>query len=329
VTLLFIDGFDHYAANTDGGMNSIVTTDQTSAPGRFGDGRYKTTNGGGVIFPTTLTSFVMGVAIISNYDAGGWYIQLGSVYINGNLDGLGAISIANDNTQYSWIRRSNNGLVYANVWSYIEVKMNTVANTVEVRLNGVAVPGLPATTVGWDISGVGSALINPGSWVRSTNIDDFYLCDTNGSVNNDFLGDVRVETIRPSSAGSSTTWSTSTVSGVNYQMVDESITNDDTDYVYTNVLNNKDLYGMSDLSTATTGTVLGVQVNVRARKTDSGTRGIKSVAKVGASEADSIEYGTISTSWLWFWDLRENKPGGTGWTIAEVNSMEAGVKVTT
>jgi hypothetical protein len=40
-------------------------------------------------------------------------------------------------------------------------------------------------------------------WGRGSDnaIDDLYVCDSTGSTNNTFLGDVRVDTVRPIGAG--------------------------------------------------------------------------------------------------------------------------------
>src|SRR5262249_45834379 len=58
-------------------------------------------------------------------------------------------------------------------------------------------------------------------------IDDIVILDTTGAVNNDFLGDCRVEAIFPNGAGNYAQWTPST--GSNFQNVDETPPNDDTD----------------------------------------------------------------------------------------------------
>ena len=76
--------------------------------------------------------------------------------------------------------------------------------------------------------------------------DDLYVCDGSGSVNNDFLGDVRVVTVRPNGAGGSTQWTPD--SGSNYARVNETISGEDSNYVEDGTSGHEDRYAYGDLS---------------------------------------------------------------------------------
>jgi hypothetical protein len=78
---------------------------------------------------------------------------------------------------------------------------------------------------------------------------------------------------------------------------------------------------------ADTDTIYGVQVSAFAKKTDVGTREIKTVAFDGTTEGSGATYA-LSTTYTWFLDMYEDHPSGAAaWTESEVNSMQAGYEV--
>lgn len=213
-------------------------------------------------------------------------------------------------------------------WHHMQIKVvvSPTAGELEVRMNGDTVPVISVTGVN-----TGSTPIQAVAFGYSQNgpriiVDDVWACDTVGSTANGFLGDVRVETIYPVGDGSSTDWTRGgTDSGANWSQVDENAHNSDTDYVASMSSNTKDLYAVTDLSTLS-GTVYGVQMNVSAKKDDAGMRKIQLVSKSGASESTGPDI-PLSSSYILYSRLMDDKPGGTGWTIDEVNAAEFGMKV--
>jgi hypothetical protein len=177
----------------------------------------------------------------------------------------------------------------AGVYYYIEFKV-TISDTVGVagcRINGVSElaltsqdtrNGANATADTFRILGVTG--IDAGTTI---NTDDFYACDgTGGGSDNDYLGDVRVEAIFPSGNGNSSQFLGSDSNSTdNYLLVDEATPNDDTDYVESSTVGDKDTYAYGNL-TATSGTVYGVIPMPYARKTDAGVRSARQ-AMTGAS----------------------------------------------
>lgn len=155
--------------------------------------------------------------------------------------------------------------------------------------------------------------------------DDLYICDGTGSTNNDFLGDVRVQTLYPSSAGATSAF-TSSSGGVNYTNVDETPANGDTDYNSSATVGATDTYGYTDIPAS--ATVKGVQVNVIARKDDAGTRTIAPVVRHSGTDyvgtAQSAGAGTYSD----LLQLYEQNPGtSAAWVATDVNNAEFGAKI--
>ncbi len=213
----------------------------------------------------------------------------------------------------------------SNAWQYIELgaTINDTTGTAIVRLNGVEVinytgdtkNGGSATTI--DSIGLGMNG-TPGS-----KFDDFYLCDSSGaSPYNTFLGDVRVQTLVPNGAGSSTQFTPS--SGANYTTVDE-LPYSSSDYVSSTTTGNRDTYALQDLSGSPT--IFGVQNNVIAKKTDSGTMALKPAIKSGAS----VYYGSavpLASYDIVLSDTRSLDPNtSSAWTVSGVNSLESGFEV--
>jgi len=133
-----------------------------------------------------------------------------------------------------------------------------------------------------------------------------------------------VPTLFPSGAGSSTQMTPS--AGSNFQCVDETSPNGDTDYVSDSVVGHKDLYAMGNLP-STSGTIKGIQVLSYDRKDDAGTRQIKNKIKSGATEADGATV-TLGTSYVYVRDIFEHDPDtGAPWTPSGVNAIEAGTEI--
>lgn len=226
-----------------------------------------------------------------------------------------------------------------NTWYYIELKaLIANAGTYELRINGVVeVDGSADTQNTANAYANAIQIVGPtagGNFGESLTWDDLYVCSStdsgvSGAPNNDFLGDVTVQSLHPNGNGNSSMMVGSDGNSVdNYLLVDETAPNDDTDYVQGLNVDDKDTYNYGSL-TATAGSVYGVQVLMHARKTDAGLRSICAVTRESGAEEDGADHA-LSTSYLYYLTIFENEPGGAtdAWTIAEVNGAEYGGKVT-
>jgi hypothetical protein len=223
------------------------------------------------------------------------------------------------------------------VWHYIEWKV-TIHNTLGVsviRVNGVEL----VNSTGLDTQMSGNAYANqfyigwPDGTFGNFNIDDVVVLETTdsgipGAPNNNFLGDVRVESIFPNGNGNSSQWDGSDGNSTdNYLLVDETAPNDDTDYVQSGTIGEKDTYAYGNL-TAALGSVYGAQILPRAKKTDAGSRTIVGVSRLSGTEEDTSAFG-LSTSYQYFRHIYEGDPSGAQWTIPNINAAEFGEKTDT
>ncbi len=346
--LIYIDGFDSYTTtdlpkrwsdNTGAGGWAIG-----SSAGRNGTGclQVTTTNARqqartflgnkasvvvGFAFKCTGLGAAAGSPICTLYDVANPHIVL-------KVDSVGNLLLFSGTTQIA----SYGAGIIANAWYYIEIKVtisNSIsANTCVIRVNGVAVITPAATTNlrqgGGSNNSVDRFVLGvDGTWTSSLTIsyDDLYMFDSSGSTNNGLIGDIRVETIMPTGAGTTTQWTANT--GSNYAAVNESTQNGDTTYVATTTVTNADTYAMGDLS-STPATVYGVQLAITARKDDAGTRTVAGSIKSGSTTYDHASTNALGLgdSYTTLIDLWETDPNGSiAWTGTSINALEAGIKL--
>lgn len=339
MALLFCESFDHLAAgdlnrkyDTVGGSNTIST-------GRFGSALH-TTNQGDTLrwqISTVGDFFIIGCAwyqsdAVATNTPGIWALLDGTtIQVDLRVNALKQLVITRNGTTL----QTGTTIMSSATWYYIQAKI-LIANsgTWEVLLNGATeLSGSGDTQQSANaqatVFGLGGIFSGSSNFGQTMRIDDVYLCDDLGGVNDDYLGDVRVEAIFPNGNGNSSQFDGSDGNQVdNYLLVDENDPgpDDDTTYVQSADVGDKDTYAFGNLASST-GTVYGVQILPYARKTDAGSRSICTVARLSGTETDGPNQA-LSTTANYLFDMRETKPGGGSWTISDVNSAEFGQKVT-
>src|SRR4030095_5489947 len=216
-------------------------------------------------------------------------------------------------------------------WYYLELRavIHDTAGVYEERGDGLTdllatgVDTRDGGTAGqWNCVGIN------GAYSSYFYADDFYVCDGSGTRNNTFLGSVLSETLWPQTGavapGSNTglTPSTGTDHGA---LVDENPPNT-TDFNYSATVGAKDTYNYPAVTLP--GAILGVQTNLYVAKSDAAARTVCAVVRTGDTDDEGVPVSPL-TSYGYFWETREVNPAtGLPWTTAEVNAIEAGMKVT-
>lgn len=231
----------------------------------------------------------------------------------------------------------NAALVFgADTWIYFEVKVTVHDSTgsVEVRINGSDTPLINLTSVDTKNGSTGVIdnirLISPSGSV-AVQYDDWYICDLTGSINNDFLGDVRVDAIVPDGDGTTTGLATTFPASPtdHYSKVDEAQQDGDTSYNEDSVDNVIDLFTFGNLPALTgTGVVHGIQTVIVAKKSDAGSKGIREKLRAGATNYSGASK-VLGTGYQQFLELRETNPNtAVAFTEADINSgIEVGYEV--
>lgn len=218
-------------------------------------------------------------------------------------------------------------------WYYVEFKatIDNAAGAVEVRINGVTV----LTVAGVDTqstAGAGAVINNFAFESNGTSaylVDDVYALDSTGPApNNNFLGDVRVEYLQPSADGTHQDWAL--VGALSHwEAVDDGAFPDgDTTYLHTATVGHTDteIYDNTGLPS---GLIFGVQINLYARKTDSGFREIAPIIRHGGIDYAGANQAPSMASYNYLIEVFETNPGtGLAWLIADVNADEYGVRLT-
>lgn len=220
-------------------------------------------------------------------------------------------------------------------WMVVEIrwKVHDTAGEIEVRVNTVQkIDVVSSDTRGGTITttfdSVGlSAHSEFGEGSQTAIFDDFYFNDINGTVNNDFLGNLRVKTqfmiadgyLNDFSIGGSAPASTNWQSVLNQNI-------DDTKYVYSPNVGDMDFYTPDPNLNAPY--VRALQVRMSLRQDDATQRSARAVIRLsGVNYEDDVEHFTNQSYTFYFgiWEL--NPATGVSFTGAEVNAAEVGVKV--
>lgn len=334
MSLLFIDGFDHYATADINTIYSITSGSPviSASAGRRG--------GGAILIPSNSSSgsqvtiaitagdvFIFGFAMKIDVYPGG-----NKSFFNLNDAGSGQIGFGLNSTgnllayRGGTIIGTSTYILPQNTWTYIEFK-TTIHNSTgayEIRANGINVlsaSGIDtqatanASANSISLGATGTLLIN-----LTLSLDDFYICDDAGSTNNTFLGDCRVDTLLPNADGNYSQFTPSTGT-THYVLVDEATPNT-TDYNSSATAAQKDSYGLANLATLSSQTIFGVMATAYAAKTDAGARSIKVGMRSGTTDTVSAGQG-LSTGYLYFHNIHETDPNtAAAWTESGVNSAE-------
>lgn len=330
MALTFIEGYDVYNSATElsGKWDNVTGSPTFQSPGRLGVHkalRYGASMSTEKTIANQVT-VVVGFAFkmvatpvagtILSFDEGG--VQQGRLAINTSRE-LEVYDAA-DVLQGTQVTALTTG-----VWYYIETKLtvNATTGSIEVKQDGTQI--INATTLD-TLNGSNVYVDNVVLSGISSNIDidDFYIVDTTGTINTDFLGDSRVDPYFPNAADT-TVWS-NTGAGANYEDVDENPPDEDSSYVFSSTSADIDYYNFEDLPTSVVN-VYGVQVVARARKLDAGTRDIKLKIKSGANITTSPSIA-LSTGYVNYAMMAETTDGGTtAWTEALANAALVGLEV--
>lgn len=214
------------------------------------------------------------------------------------------------------------------VWFFVELKVtiNNSTGTVEVHVDGTQYLSLSSqdTQVGSVTDVARFALLAPGTTPWWFWFDDWYILDTNGSQNNDFLGDQRVDAIFANASGDQTDWTPD--SGNNWDRVDENPADGDSSYVESGTVTDQDLYNYQ--STPGLSGIKGIQINTVVRETDAEIFQIKHLAKSSTTTDGGTAQTVGSASYVTKTRILELNPHtSSAWQDSELNSAQFGIEV--
>lgn len=337
MALLFCDGFGHVDDGYEylkwdysNGLGDIM---YGAGYGRHGDWGVHLQKDYYMERAITLSddTIIIGTAMyVSAFDPENWPIKIldgATTQITLQVDTGGYIKVKRNATL---IGASAAGVITSTEWFYLEIKVkfHTTVGTVDIRVNGVNVLSLTDVNTDESDSASCTTLRIAGGYdnVGSTLFDDLYVCNTLGAVNNDFLGDVRIATLYPTSDGNSSDFTPSTGTD-HYALVDEPQLVGDTDHNESGTVGHKDLYGMTTYDGS--DTILGVQVVAAVKNTDAGTMAVRPLSRSGATPADNEgDDFILSQTMKGAMQIWEQEPTDTvAWDASKINAAEFGLKI--
>lgn len=337
---LFGDGFDHYDSATlqAGAKWQVSGTPQILANGRRGGGALDLDSvSEGVIrgLGVTIEAVISGVALQVNSNGSN---NPAILFALRNSVGIQAgLSLSTVTNTLQVFRASTATVIYdtgvslaAGSFNYIEFKcaIHPSAGTAEVRVNG-SVAGTPQTglnTRGQSDNNVTSFQLGHYSFQPASfdlTVDDLYICDTTGSENNDFLGDIRCDLLLPDGAGNYQQWTPSTGTD-HHAVIDENPPNT-SDYLSNGTNGEQDSSTLTAPGTTLVG-VKCVQVNNYVLKDDAGLALVQNLIRSNSVDETGPTFG-VSTSPLYSISKHETDPDtSAAWTNSAILALEAGIK---
>ncbi len=219
-------------------------------------------------------------------------------------------------------------LFVTSTWYYIEfkVKIDNAVGTYEAKVNGssVGTPGSSADTQYTANAYADSVKI----WNTEGQpwYDDIYILDATGGENDDFLGEMKVEILLPTSDSISADWSLSTGSD-HYALVDENPSDEDTTYVYSTTSADVDLYNYDDIGSAFQ-TIYGVQINTQAKVSSAASIDMYMPVSSGSTVSNGTSVTVSDTTYKIFGRAIGLDPDTSAlWLSGAVDAALFGVKI--
>ncbi len=340
MTLLWVDGFESYGTSNGSAPSptgilarqyTVVDEDNMDIEeGRLGSGHslelgYSAISSIKTPILTTDDTLIVGfawrpaVSIIADVV----YLYDGGTEGMGITFNYGRLSIMRGST----VLETTNFQINTNNWYWIEfkVKCNDSTGTYELRIGETVI----ASDTGVDTKAgsnnyhdivklIGGASNDIGRF------DDFYVCDGAGAVNNDFLGNVKVTTLFPDGAGTTTDFTPS--AGANFENVDEQLIDEDSTYNESSTSTHKDTYTYDNVGALTD--IKGLQINTLCRETDVTSFSLKTPIRSNGTDYDDSAQVIGTTDYVFKRRLAELDPNtSAAWLAAAINAAEFGIKV--
>lgn len=245
---------------------------------------------------------------------------------NGLLDsGAAGLRLEGGGVNYTVIINANNGLTLysgstvlatsapsimpADSYVWLEMKADSINDTLEVRLNGS--PVLSASTA---VAPLTHFSIGKTTGAPTARFDDLVVWDGTGTENNNWLGDTFVLVSAPNEDAAINQWVPSTGT-TRWSLIDEAAPLD-TDFITGNAVDDTQECNTAPVSLPATGAVIAVAVQARALKTDTGASQISIGVASGLSHSSGFSVNLATGAQVFTHIAQRNPDGNIAWTAS-------------
>lgn len=325
LSLIFIDGAEHYARNDDKWTNATNSpapaSGITDAHGKVNDDS---------VFATkrtrTLVTAVSSLTYKGRFrfrtlsdEAFIAFLNNTTSHIQVELRSSGALRVASASFSHD---TSSTYLI--DTWYEIEIAatINNATGSYKLTVDGVVPNKSGGGTM--DQSGLDTQngatttvdRVNSGGGIAIDSYSDDHAIDAAGNA----IGLGQVETLYPDGAGDLAQMTPS--AGSNFQCVDEATQNGDTDFVSNAASSKRDCYTFQNRSV--TGTPRAIQVTITAKLT-SGTPTFKNFLRIGGVDYDGATTHTATSGYKCYAEVWNTNPAtGLAWTDSDIDGLQAG-----
>ena len=218
--------------------------------------------------------------------------------------------------------------VNINQWYYIEMKgrIDDTNGYAHVRVNEQVLLDYTGYLHYSGSTTISNLYLRGYSYNRGR-IDDVYVADNQGSDVNDYLGDIRIDAVRPNGAGNYAQLTPS--AGANYECVDE-VLYDDSDYVEGVDSADKDSYTYGSVPTDLDDAgIIALQIKNNAKRTATADNiKIDPFIRTGSTDYSQTVQNLSDDFAMVDGDIILNDPDDSNpWTQAKINACEFGMEV--
>lgn len=323
-----MDSFDHYA---DVGLKYSDYSNATISltAGRYGTAGVDMDVPGGSFLRVDLDNqngYAVGLAYYRNAVASGEdLIALygdssgSSRQVGLTVNPSGTLSVTSSGS----IILTTSKVIAPNSWYYVEFLASIgLSNSVYVYVNGNgwgSASGAVTQTLGYNTA---SSIYLGGA--GRPYLDDVYINDTSGSINNSVWGDTRIEAVMPDGDGFWQQWDLSTGSQ-GWALLDNNPYNAG-QYLSSGSLGDKFTVLMAD-PVASTGDMKSVQFSYLASKNDITTRETRHFIRLPSSSEYPDVTNTMTDSPVYYRTIWQNRPDNVAWNVTTLSESQFGVEV--
>lgn len=336
MAILWVDGFDHYGGSTTNLYKNRYVKDAGQSIYGFTSSSRTGSHAlrlGSYSFLLPLISYETEIGVgyaayASEFPFGAYYYRFLELYsstgvvifqVRGESTGRISINTSTNGATFTQAAITSQSYIRQGFWQHLEIycKSDGGSSLAEIRFNGSTVLSSTITlpsTAGFSQIGIRGTSVNDTMFV-----DDLYVWNAQGTKNNTFIGDKRVETLYPNADTAQADWTiTGTVSG--WDAINDATPDSDTSYIQAATASSTSTFDVTNLSISS-GNIIAVQNSYLAKKTEAGTCDVR-VDAVSNSVASVGTQTSLTTEYSYFSDVHETDPNtSSDWTVTSVNSM--------